>query len=209
MNRNLSFATRRVAVAFALMLAGVSGVPACAQAPRDAIAAGAFAYDRSAPLDLRDSLERVDGDVEVHAISFASPRGGRATGLLFVPRGGAARKPGIVQLHGAPGSARSIAAGSLRLARRGAVLISIDAPFARRGGGMVTFTEADSADHVQLIVDLQRAWTCCWRGATWTRRASPSWAAATAARWAPCTPPWTPARRRTCCSCRTGGWCRT
>lgn len=157
MNRNLSFAARRVVAGFALMLAGAAVVPACAQAPRDAIAAGAFAYDRAAPLDMRDSLESVEGDVEVHAISFASPRGGRATGLLFVPRGGAARKPGIVQLHGAPGSARSIAAGSLRLARRGAVLISVDAPFARRGGQMVTFTEADSADHVQLIVDLQRA----------------------------------------------------
>lgn len=96
MNWNLSFAARRVAAGFALMLAGTAVVPACAQAPRDAIAAdaiaaGAFAYDPAAPLDLRDSLESVDGDVKVHAISFASPRGGRATGLLFVPRGGAAR----------------------------------------------------------------------------------------------------------------------
>jgi dienelactone hydrolase len=156
MTKNYSLA--RMAAGFALLLAGTAGVPACAQAPRvDASAAGTFAYDRSAPLDLRDSLESVDGDVEVHAISFASPRGGRATGLLFVPRGGAARKPGIVMLHGAPGSARSIADGSLRLARRGAVLISVDAPFARHGGDMVTFTEADSAAHVQLIVDLQRA----------------------------------------------------
>jgi dienelactone hydrolase len=132
--------------------------PACAQVPRpaDAIAAGTFAYDPAAPLELHDALEFVRYGVERHAISFASPRGGRVTGLLHVLRGGG-RKAGIVNMHGAPGSARRLAASSFTLARRGAVVVSIDAPFARRGGEMVTFTEADRADHVQLMVDLQRA----------------------------------------------------
>lgn len=150
-------AGRRAAV-LSLLLAAALTAPACAQAPNpaDAIAAGTFAYDRNAPLDLRDSLESVENGVETHAISFASPKGGRATGLLFVPRDGG-RKAGIVNMHGAPGSARQTAAGSMALARRGAVVVAIDAPFARRTGDMVTFTEADSADQVQLIVDLQRA----------------------------------------------------
>lgn len=124
--------------------------------PADAIAAGTFAYDPAAPLELLDSLEFVRNGVERHAISFASPRGGRVTGLLHVPRGGG-RKAGIVNMHGAPGSARRLAPSSGTLARRGAVVVSIDAPFTRRGGVMATFTEADRAEHVQLVIDLQRA----------------------------------------------------
>lgn len=45
----------------ALVLA-LAPAPACAQAPApptDAIAAGAFDYDRAAPLELRDSRPRV------------------------------------------------------------------------------------------------------------------------------------------------------
>ena len=148
---------RRALGALALAAACASAGSACAQAPAaDAIAAGTFAYDRNAPLDLRDSLESTDNGLETHAISFASPKGGRVTGLLFVPRG-TERKAGLVVMHGAPGSARQVAAGSAAMARRGAVVISIDAPFARRGGQMVAFTEADSAEHVQLVIDLQRA----------------------------------------------------
>jgi dienelactone hydrolase len=44
------------------------------------------------------------------------------------------------------------------IARHGAVVIVVDAPFNRRPDGPVlTFTPRDSADQVQLIVDLQRA----------------------------------------------------
>lgn len=157
MTRTTSRAHRRAAV-LPMLLCAVLAAPACAQAPypADAIAAGTFAYDRAAPLELRDSLESTENGVETHAISYASPRGGRVTGLLFVPQGGG-RKAGIVNMHGAPGNARQVAASSAALARRGAVVVAIDAPFARREGQMVVFTEADSAEHVQLVIDLQRA----------------------------------------------------
>ena len=153
-----AFRARRRAAALPLLVCAALAAPACAQAPRpaDAIAAGTFAYDRTAPLELRDSLESVENGVETHAISYASPKGGRVTGLLYVPQGGG-RKAGIVDMHGSPGSARQIARSSAALARRGAVVVAIDAPFTRRGGEMMTFTEADSAEHVQLVVDLQRA----------------------------------------------------
>jgi dienelactone hydrolase len=148
----------RRAAALSLVMGAALAAPACGQAanPADAIAAGTFAYDRAAPLELRDSLESVENGVETHAISYASPKGGRVSGLLFVPQGGG-RKAGIVNMHGAPGSARQVAASSAALARRGAVVVAIDAPFTRRGGEMVTFTAADSAEHVQLVIDLQRA----------------------------------------------------
>ena len=43
------------------------------------------------------------------------------------------------------------------LAQHGAVVIAIDAPFARRGGSPVQFTAEDRAEQIQLIKDLQRA----------------------------------------------------
>ncbi|MBL8987952.1 MAG: prolyl oligopeptidase family serine peptidase [Gemmatimonadetes bacterium] len=124
-----------------------------------------FAYDRAAPLELTDSLLRIEGGIAVHAISFASPKGGRATGLLFVPSG-SGPFAGVVVQHGAPGRIdstlvellhRSIMPTALAVARAGAVAIALDAPWARRLVPPVTFTEADSAFQVQLIVDLQRA----------------------------------------------------
>ena len=43
------------------------------------------------------------------------------------------------------------------LAELGAVVIAIDAPFARRGGTFVRFSTQDRAEQIQLIRDLQRA----------------------------------------------------
>lgn len=144
---------------------------AAAPCPRPAAAAtgsssapstAIFAYDRSAPLDLRDSLERVEHGLEIHRVSFASPKGGRATGVLYVPlearRGAGGKYAGMVVLHGAPGDARGMGFASEPLARAGAVVLAVDAPFARRDPGKpISFTPRDSADAVQYIVDLQRA----------------------------------------------------
>ena len=121
-----------------------------------------FAYDRSAPLALRDSLEGVTKNLEIHRISFDSPKGGRATGLLYVPldapRGAHDRFAGMLVLHGAPGDARGMGFVSEPLAHSGAIVLALDAPFARRDPEKpISFTPADSADVVQYIVDLQRA----------------------------------------------------
>jgi dienelactone hydrolase len=124
-----------------------------------------FGYDRGAPLEARDSLLRTEAGVEIRAVSFASPMGGRATGWLFVPEG---RGPfaGVVVGHGAPGRVDStihrllygnIHPNATAIARAGAVVIAIEAPWARREVSPVTFTEADSAFQVQLIIELQRA----------------------------------------------------
>lgn len=124
-----------------------------------------FGYDRTAPLELADSLLRVEEGVAIHAISFASPRGGRATGLLFVPSG-PGPFAGIVVQHGAPGRIdsalisllhQSVMPNAMAVAKAGAVAIALDAPWARKLVPPVTFTPADSGYQVQLIVDLQRA----------------------------------------------------
>ena len=116
-----------------------------------------FAYDVNAPLNLQESVEATDDGVEVSRISFSSPDGGSATGLLFDPVTRSSLRPGIVLMHGLPGTARDMAGYAQLLAEYGAVVIAIDAPFARRGGDPVRFIAEDRAEQIQLIKDLQRA----------------------------------------------------
>jgi dienelactone hydrolase len=127
-----------------------------AQTVTDSLPLHVFAYDRASPTGLRDSLRSTDSDsVAVYAVSFASPRGGRATGVLCVPPGGGPFA-GILLQHGMPGNAEQTLVAARHLARHGAVVLSLDAPWARRGSAPVAFTLQDSADQVQLIVDMQR-----------------------------------------------------
>lgn len=121
-----------------------------------------FRYDRQQPLEFRDSLERMDGDLAVHRLSFASPKGGRATGFLVVPpkslTGPSGRFAGVVMLHGAPGDAAHTLPVAEYVARHGAVVLALDGPFARRDPNEpISLTAQDSVDAVQLMVDLQRA----------------------------------------------------
>ena len=116
-----------------------------------------FAYDIDAPLNLQKTVESTKNGVEVNAISFASPGGGSATGLLFDPVTRSSLRPGLVLMHGLPGDARVMAASAQQLAEYGAVVIAIDAPFARRAGEPVRLGTADRAEQIQLIKDLQRA----------------------------------------------------
>ena len=116
-----------------------------------------FAYDVNAPLNLQKAVESTNNGVEVSAISFSSPDGGSVTGLLFDPVTRSSLRPGIVLMHGMPGTARGMAAFGQLLAEHGAVVIAIDAPFARRGGQPVRFSTEDRAEQIQLIKDLQRA----------------------------------------------------
>jgi uncharacterized protein len=116
-----------------------------------------FAYNANAPLDLEKAVESTNNGVEVSAISFGSPGGGSVTGMLFDPVTRSSLRPGIVLMHGMPGTARGMAGLGQLLAQHGAVVIAIDAPFARRGGSPVQFTSEDRAEQIQLVKDLQRA----------------------------------------------------
>src|SRR5215213_2775098 len=118
---------------------------------------GLFAYDVNAPLNLQKVVESTNGGVEISAISFSSPDGGSVTGLLFDPVTRSSLRPGIVLMHGMPGTARGMAPYAQLLAEHGAVVIAIDAPFARRVGTPVRLDARDRAEQIQLIKDLQRA----------------------------------------------------
>src|SRR3712207_1220801 len=116
-----------------------------------------FAYDVNAPLNLQTVVESTNHGVEVSALSVNSPDGGSVTGLLFDPVTRSSLRPGIVLMHGMPGNASVMAALGRLLAAHGAVVIAIDAPFARRAGPPVRFSTQDRAEQIQLIKDLQRA----------------------------------------------------
>jgi hypothetical protein len=136
---------------------GVCTLPTLSAAPAPASALTVFAYDRAAAYDPALRPIGTQQGVEIYELSFRSPRGtGRATGRLFVPEG-AGPFAGLVLQHGLPGSAEQMTGQAVVLARHGAVVVALDAPFARRGGSPVRFTEADSAEQVQFMTDLQRA----------------------------------------------------
>jgi uncharacterized protein len=141
------------------------GVDSCAVArpdfggPATQAELGLFAYDVSAPLNLQKTVENTSAGVEVSGISYDSPAGGQVTGILVDPINRSSLRPGIILMHGMPGSARDtwLTAYAQTLAQYGAVVIAIDAPFARRTGSPVRMTRQDREEQIQLMKDLQRA----------------------------------------------------
>ena len=121
---------------------------------------GLFAYDVNAPLNLQKTVESTSGGVELSAISYDSPAGGRVTGIMVNPVNRSSLRPGIILMHGMPGSARDtwLINQATTFARSGAVVIAISAPFARRTtGSPVRMTSQDRDEQIQLMKDLQRA----------------------------------------------------
>jgi dienelactone hydrolase len=141
----------RVLIVLLPLAACAPSAPSSAQAPEHP-----FAYDRSLPLDVqREALPARDG-LEVSRLTFASPGGGRASAWVAAPPLFEARHAALVLLHGLPGNAQgAMQLMGYDLAARGAVVVALDAPWARRSG-LPEFTVRDSVEQVQLLVDLQR-----------------------------------------------------
>ena len=118
-----------------------------------------FAYDVNAPLNLQKIVESSVGGVEVSAISYDSPAGGRVPGILVNPVNRSSLRPGVIVMHGMPGSSRDtwLTDYAKTLAQYGAVVIAIDAPFARRNNAPMRMTKQDRDEQIQLMKDLQRA----------------------------------------------------
>jgi len=82
---------------------------------------GPFEYDEGAPLDIRVISSRVDGDVRISKLTYASPKGGRVPALLFVPSGGGPFA-GLIAQHGLPGSKENAVFRAELLAKLGVVV---------------------------------------------------------------------------------------
>lgn len=140
----------------ALVPASTHATPSSAPNQASPATYRAFAYNRSASLNLVSVPLATFNGVKVEAISFDSPRGGRVGGRIFVP-GGAGPFAGVVIGHGAPGSAEQSTARAVYIARHGAVVVVINGPFNRRAGEPFSHTPRDRDEQVQFVVDLERA----------------------------------------------------
>jgi uncharacterized protein len=123
-----------------------------------------FTYDANAPLNLQKTVEISNSVFELSAISYTSPAGGLVTGIMTEPVGRTGLRPGLIIMHPSgsatiPGAGARMEVGNAQMyAFYGAVVIAIDAPYARRGGVFTPlFTGQDRAEQIQLMQDLQRA----------------------------------------------------
>jgi hypothetical protein len=120
-----------------------------------------FSYDVVAPLDVEQGARPflADEAFSAYSLTYASPTGGRVPATLLVPSG-TGPHPAMLAMHGLGDTMASEMFLAQRYARAGAVVLLIDAPFARPGRREeppLSFTPRDRGEHIQLIVDLRRA----------------------------------------------------
>jgi cephalosporin-C deacetylase-like acetyl esterase len=71
----------KLALTFVLLL---SAAPLLAQ---DTDLLRRFDYDKKAPLEVKESAVERRGEIAIHDITYASPKGGRVPAYLVVPQG--------------------------------------------------------------------------------------------------------------------------
>jgi dienelactone hydrolase len=121
-----------------------------------------FDYDQKAPLDMQEAGVENRGDVAIHDISYASPKGGRVPAYLVVPAG---RGPFAAVLWGHWYWANSeffnrkeFLDEAVALAQAGVVSLLTTGPGARPGHvqDRTPLSEQQVADRIQAIVDMRR-----------------------------------------------------
>jgi dienelactone hydrolase len=122
----------------------------------------AFDYDQNAPLDIQETSVEHRGDISVHDISYASPKGGRVPAYLVVPSG---RGPFAAVLWGHwywPNSEffnrKEFLEEAVVLAQTGVVSLLPTGPGARPGHvqDRTPLNEQQVTDLIQAVVDLKR-----------------------------------------------------
>ncbi len=121
-----------------------------------------FDYDQKAPLDVREAGVEQRGDVSIHDISYASPKGGRVPAYLVVPRGKgpfAAVIWGHWYQDGSPFlNRKEFLDEAVALAPSGVVSLLTDGPIARPGfvRDPDPLGDAQINYRVQQILDMRR-----------------------------------------------------
>ena len=113
-----------------------------------------FASDATAPLNLEKTFQYTANGGEVSSVTFSGADGGQATGMMWEPVGRLGLRPGMIVMHGLPGSASGMSLPSQLYAEYGAVVIAIDAPWNHRGAPpYLTFTDQDRIEQIQVVRD--------------------------------------------------------
>src|SRR6266852_7377984 len=121
-----------------------------------------FEYDQRASLDVQEAGVEQRGDVTIHDISYASPKGGRVPAYLVVPKGKgpfAAVIWGHWYQDGSPFlNRKEFLDEAVALAPSGVVSLLTDGPIARPGfvRDPDPLGEAQINDRVQQILDMRR-----------------------------------------------------
>ena len=129
---------------------------------RDAGLLRRFDYDKKAPLDVKELGVQRRGDVTIHDISYASPKGGRVPAYLIVPHG---RGPFAAVIWGhwywenSPmRNRKEFLDEAVALARSGVVSLLTDGPVARPGHveNRQPLNDQQADDLAQQIMDMRR-----------------------------------------------------
>jgi dienelactone hydrolase len=119
-----------------------------------------YDYDPGLPLAIKDTLLQNKNGIEVHDLTYASPKTGRVTAYLIVPPG---KGPfaGIVFGHWGYGTRTEFLPEAMLYAEAGAVCILPDYPWVRpapwrRSTRDLSDPELDRDIYIQAVVDLRR-----------------------------------------------------
>jgi hypothetical protein len=123
----------------------------------------AFDYDQKAPLNIQEAGVDHRGDVAIHDISYASPKGGRVPAFLAVPEG-KGPFPAVLWGHWYwPTSAffnrKEFLEEAVALAHAGVISLLTTGPNARPGHAddQDELSDQQVTDLIQAIVDMRRA----------------------------------------------------
>jgi dienelactone hydrolase len=114
-----------------------------------------FDYDALAPLDVEETGVRNEGSVSVHALTYASPRGGKVPATLVLPAG-KGPFPAVLYMHGVGSPPDQFLNEAIAMAQKGLAGLLIAAPYTRRSGQKMKLAATDLDEFVQCVVDLRR-----------------------------------------------------
>jgi dienelactone hydrolase len=146
---------------FAVLLA-VRLVTVSASAAQDDNLLLHFDYDQKAPLDIREDALEQRGDIAIHDLSYASPKGGRVPAYLVIPKG---KGPFAAVIWGhwyMEGSAfrnrKEFLDEAVALAHAGVISLLPDGPVARPGHieNKEPLSDQAAFELVQAVVDMRR-----------------------------------------------------
>ena len=145
-----------------VVMMGLFAASALALPAQDAELVRHFDYDQKAPLDIKEIGVERRGDVAIHDITYASPKGGVVPAYLVVPKG---KGPFAAVVWGhwywansATANRKEFLDEAVALAQAGIVSLLTDGPLARPGHveSKDPFDERRATDFLQQVVDMRR-----------------------------------------------------
>ena len=121
-----------------------------------------FEYDRSAPLDVKETSARKQGPLSVREITYAGASGTRNGATLVTPASSSQWAPGILFVHWygppAPTSNRTqFVPDAVALGTKGAVSLLIDTPWSNPDYMKLRTRDRDFAESITEVKELRRA----------------------------------------------------